>query len=59
MAKMLHGHSSTEKEGNHYWNWIENYVADDYVQAVKTGSGMTLRLFGGQHLDRSLPKIIC
>jgi len=23
---------------NPYWTWIENYVADDYVQAVKTGS---------------------
>lgn len=40
VAKMLYGHSKTKKEGNHYWNWIENYVANDYVQAVKTGSGM-------------------
>ncbi|CAN8096851.1 unnamed protein product [Discula destructiva] len=40
VAKMLHGDSKTRKEGNLYWNWIENYVADDYVQAVKTGSNM-------------------
>lgn len=39
VASMLYGHSETVREGNHYWNWIENYVADDYVQAVKTGSG--------------------
>ncbi|KAJ4392047.1 trifunctional hydroxymethylpyrimidine kinase/phosphomethylpyrimidine kinase/thiaminase [Gnomoniopsis smithogilvyi] len=43
VAKMLHGHVNTKKEGNHYWNWIENYVADDYVQAVKTGSDMLER----------------
>lgn len=39
LAKMLHGDPKSVREGNHYWNWIENYVADDYVQAVKTGSG--------------------
>lgn len=36
---MLHGDSKSVREGNHYWNWVKNYVADDYVQAVKTGSG--------------------
>lgn len=39
VAKQLHGDVKTRREGNTYWNWIENYVADDYVQAVKTGSG--------------------
>lgn len=39
VAKMLHGDSTTVREGNLYWDWIENYVADDYVQAVRTGSG--------------------
>ncbi|ROW12243.1 hypothetical protein VMCG_00020 [Cytospora schulzeri] len=43
VAKMLHGHPRTVKEGNHYWNWIENYVADDYVQAVRTGSELLER----------------
>ncbi|KAJ4424111.1 trifunctional hydroxymethylpyrimidine kinase/phosphomethylpyrimidine kinase/thiaminase [Gnomoniopsis sp. IMI 355080] len=43
VAKMLHGHSNTKKEANHYWDWIENYVADDYVQAVKTGSDLLER----------------
>lgn len=40
VAKMLHGDVRTKKQGNHYWDWIENYVAEDYVQAVKTGSGV-------------------
>lgn len=40
VAKMLHGDARTKKEGNHYWDWIENYVADDYVQAVATGLSM-------------------
>lgn len=30
-------HSDTSK--NRYWKWVMNYVADDYVEAVKTGSG--------------------
>ncbi|KAK7737846.1 trifunctional hydroxymethylpyrimidine kinase/phosphomethylpyrimidine kinase/thiaminase [Cytospora paraplurivora] len=43
VAKMLHGHPETAKEDNHYWKWIENYVADDYVQAMKTGSDLLER----------------
>ncbi|KAL1856993.1 trifunctional hydroxymethylpyrimidine kinase/phosphomethylpyrimidine kinase/thiaminase [Diaporthe australafricana] len=43
LAKMLHGDSRSIREGNHYWNWIENYVADDYVQAVNTGSELLER----------------
>lgn len=39
VAKMLHGNARSKREGNRYWEWIENYVADDYTQAVKTGSG--------------------
>ncbi|PNY28665.1 hydroxymethylpyrimidine/phosphomethylpyrimidine kinase 2, partial [Tolypocladium capitatum] len=36
VAKMLHAHPQTRRgEGNAYWPWIENYVADDFVQAVK------------------------
>ena len=26
-------------QGNRYWKWIENYVADDYSAAVKAGEG--------------------
>ena len=39
IAKQLHGNPATKTDGNTYWPWILNYVADDYVQAVKTGSG--------------------
>ncbi|KJZ76237.1 hypothetical protein HIM_04319 [Hirsutella minnesotensis 3608] len=38
VAKMLHGHEATRRQGNVYWPWIENYVADDYAQAVRLGS---------------------
>lgn len=39
---MLYEHPDTKKDtnGNTYWTWIENYVGDDYVDAVKLGSGM-------------------
>ncbi|KAI0486909.1 Phosphomethylpyrimidine kinase-domain-containing protein [Xylaria cf. heliscus] len=37
VAKMLHADPRTKTEGNTYWPWILNYVADDYVQAVRTG----------------------
>lgn len=39
IAKQLHGDPRTKTEGNTYWKWILNYVAEDYVQAVQTGSG--------------------
>ncbi|KAK4106941.1 hypothetical protein N658DRAFT_414120 [Parathielavia hyrcaniae] len=39
IAKMLHADPRSKREGNLYWTWIENYVADDYTTAVKTGSG--------------------
>jgi thiaminase len=28
------------EEPNAYLTWIDNYVADDYTQAVRTGRGM-------------------
>lgn len=40
VAKMLHAHDATDKStANKYWPWIENYVADDYTEAVRLGSG--------------------
>ena len=39
IARRLHNDSNSVREGNDYWKWIENYVADDYIQAVKKGSG--------------------
>lgn len=38
-------HTVQGEENNRYWKWIENYVAEDYVTAVKTGSGKSLSLF--------------
>ncbi|KAL6859307.1 Phosphomethylpyrimidine kinase domain-containing protein [Trichoderma novae-zelandiae] len=38
VAKMLHAHADTVRDGNTYWAWIENYTADDYVEAVRLGS---------------------
>lgn len=29
--------------GNRYWKWVENYVADDYVQAVAVGRDLIER----------------
>lgn len=38
-AKRLSVDGTSVREGNRYWKWIENYVADDYVEAVRKGSG--------------------
>ncbi|ERF69513.1 hypothetical protein EPUS_01842 [Endocarpon pusillum Z07020] len=39
-AQRLHSSADSVKEGNPYWKWIENYVADDYVEAVRKGSAL-------------------
>jgi thiaminase len=31
--------SKTTEQGNKYWRWVENYVADDYTDAVRVGRG--------------------
>lgn len=38
-AKRLAAQYANSHEGNKYWKWIQNYVADDYQEAVKVGSG--------------------
>ena len=38
-AKRLHADGKSVREQNQYWKWVENYVADDYQQAVRVGSG--------------------
>lgn len=40
-AQRLAVQHADNHEGNRYWKWIENYIADDYQQAVKVGSGKT------------------
>ncbi len=37
-ARRLHGDADTLREGNPYWKWIENYIADDYQESVTKGS---------------------
>ncbi|KAL4749721.1 hypothetical protein BDW72DRAFT_177484 [Aspergillus terricola var. indicus] len=38
IAQRLHTEEKTLREGNRYWKWIENYVAEDYTEAVRLGS---------------------
>ncbi|KAJ9270293.1 hypothetical protein DTO212C5_3536 [Paecilomyces variotii] len=40
IAKRLYKEHSSKKEGNPYWKWIENYVAEDYSEAVEIGSAL-------------------
>jgi len=42
IAKRLYTEEQTLREGNRYWKWIENYVAEDYTEAVQLGSGKYL-----------------
>lgn len=42
IANRLYTEKDTLREGNRYWKWIENYVADDYTEAVRLGSGTFL-----------------
>ena len=46
IAKRLYADPNTKRQGNIYWKWIENYVADDYSEAVRVGSGMAPSLSG-------------
>lgn len=40
IARRLWDDPETVKEqGNRYWKWIQNYVADDYRAAVEAGEG--------------------
>jgi thiaminase len=39
IARRLYTEEGTVREGNRYWKWIENYVAEDYTEAVRLGSG--------------------
>jgi thiaminase len=45
IAKRLYTEKETLREGNRYWRWIENYVAEDYTEAVRLGSGKNTFFF--------------
>lgn len=38
-ARLVADPATVKGEGNVYWKWIENYVAEDYTEAVRVGSG--------------------
>ncbi|OMP82669.1 putative hydroxymethylpyrimidine/phosphomethylpyrimidine kinase 2 [Diplodia seriata] len=37
IARRLYDDPTTKREGNTYWDWVEQYVAQDYTDAVKAG----------------------
>lgn len=40
IARKLHNHPKTVRgDSNKYWKWILTYVAEDYAEAMKNGSG--------------------
>ncbi|KAH6627592.1 Phosphomethylpyrimidine kinase-domain-containing protein [Chaetomium tenue] len=53
IGKQLHDDKRSKRKGNLYWTWIQNYVANDYVTAVKTGTGKwEAKSKGGRAEDR-------
>jgi hypothetical protein len=52
IAKRLHADPKTKQDGNIYWKWIQNYVADDYVEAVNVGSGKFLKVECREYSDQ-------
>jgi hypothetical protein len=47
IAKRLFDDSATMRENNRYWKWIQNYIAEDYVEAVQRGLGELFLYRGG------------
>lgn len=39
-TRLYNDENDSVREGNRFWKWVENYVAEDYTEAVKIGSGM-------------------
>lgn len=37
VARRLYDDPESRREGNPYWRWVENYVAEDYCEAVVMG----------------------
>lgn len=52
IGKALHESPDTKREGNTYLKWISNYVAEDYVEAVKTGRALMERHASGLNLGQ-------
>ncbi|KAK6822668.1 hypothetical protein PG987_014213 [Apiospora arundinis] len=52
IGKALYESRDTKREGNTYFKWIANYVAEDYVEAVKTGRELMERHASGLNLGQ-------
>ncbi|KAF2263735.1 hypothetical protein CC78DRAFT_544684 [Lojkania enalia] len=52
IARRLYDDPETAREDSKYWKWIETYVADDYVQAMKTGRDLIEKNATKQSLSR-------
>ncbi|KAJ5599646.1 hypothetical protein N7450_000713 [Penicillium hetheringtonii] len=50
IARRLYSEEGTIRKGNQYWKWIENYVAEDYTEAVRLGSELL-----EQHMQKVSP----
>jgi hypothetical protein len=49
-ANYLDANPQSRREGNRYWSWVEQYLAQDYTQAVRTFSGGHILLVVLGHL---------
>jgi thiaminase len=39
IAQRLANDAKSRRQDNPYWKWVETYIAEDYVAAVRRGSG--------------------
>ena len=58
IAARLHADPGTVKANNPYFKWIETYIGDDYVQAIKAGRGICFLVRGRHSADTGTPEIL-
>ena len=58
-AQRLYGDAKSVREGNPYWKWVENYVAEDYQEAVKIGTGKLFILIGLRNIPSHSDPVHC
>lgn len=52
IAKRLFDDPSTLREGSKYWKWVESYVAEEYVEAMRRGEDLIEEHAGSQSVSR-------
>jgi len=52
IAKRLYDDPKTVREGNRYWDWIEQYIGQEYVDAMMRGSDLIEEHAGKQSVSR-------